>query len=177
MDNSGIIRRVDELGRIVLPREMRKLMNIRDGSRLIISLENDKFILTKHSSMNTLVQYADLVVKAISISVENEVLLCDNDKVLFSNKKRHIDKKLSKLVCDAIYKKDTIIKRVSDASEMISIFIENNEDYACELIVPISKDGDGLGAIIILATDDKCFKDDAIKVCKSFANFLSEFIV
>lgn len=174
---SGIIKRVDELGRIVLPKEMRKLLNIREGSRLEISVQDDTIVLRKHSSMNTLNAYADLVVKAISSHVENEVLVTDTDKVIYSNKKRYLERKLSKVVCDAIHKTDTIIKKECDGSELVDIFCEDNDKYCCELIVPIVKDGDGLGSIIILATDDKCFKDDAIRVCKAFSYFLSEFLV
>ncbi len=173
----GIVKRVDELGRIVLPKEMRKLLNIREGSRLEISVQDDAIVMKKHSSMNTLNAYADLVVKAISSHVENEVLVTDTDKVIYSNKKRYIDRKLSKVVCDAIYKTDTIIKKECDGSEMIDIFSDGDEKYCCELIVPIVKDGDGLGSIVILATDSKCFKDDAIRVCKAFACFLSEFLM
>ena len=52
-EGKGVVRRVDELGRIVLPREMRKMLDIREGTRLQIGIiEGDKFLLSKYMPMN-----------------------------------------------------------------------------------------------------------------------------
>lgn len=176
-ENKGIVRRVDELGRIVLPREMRKMLNVREGSKLEIGIiEGDKFLLTKYSPMNSLGDYAVNVVKAISSVLEHDVVLCDLEKVVSANKKKYIDRKLTTNLLECIYKRDIVFKRKSDDSILLDIFEDLKQDYCCELIVPIIKDSDVLGALLVLGVEEKCFDTDAVKVCKAFVNYLVEIM-
>lgn len=172
----GIVRRVDELGRIVLPREMRKTLNIREGTRLEIGIvDGSKFLLSKYSDMASLKDYSDAVASAIAVSIEHDVLISDMDKILSSNKKKYVNKQLAEEVQDLIYNKEIIVKKQADGSEMLNFFNEEHE-YCCQLIVPIIKDGDAIGSVIILACEDKCFDDSSVKVCKAFAKYLSDQI-
>lgn len=177
MESKGIVRRVDELGRIVLPREMRKMLNVRVGSKLEIGVvDGNKFLLSKYSDMVSLKEYSDAVATAISVSIEHDVLISDMEKVLSSNKKKYINKDLTDEVQELIYKKEIVIKKQDDGSEILEFFIGGGKDYSCELIVPIVKDGDAIGSIIILAMENKCFDDSAIKICKAFSKYLSDQI-
>lgn len=177
MECKGIVRRVDELGRIVLPREMRKTLNIREGSKLEIGIvDGNKFLLSKYSDMVTLKEYSDAVASAISVSVEHDVLISDMEKVLSASKKKYINKSMTEEVQELIYNKEIIIKKQDDGSEMINFFTDLTGDFCCQLIVPIVKDGDAIGAVIILATENKCFDDSSIKVCKAFSKYLSDQI-
>ena len=93
MECKGIVRRVDELGRIVLPREMRKSLNIRIGTKLEIGIvDGNKFLLSKYSDMVSLKEYSDAVANAISVSIEHDVLISDMEKILSANKKKYINK-------------------------------------------------------------------------------------
>lgn len=177
MESKGIVRRVDELGRIVLPREMRKMLNVKEGTKLEIGVvDGNKFLLTKYSDMITLREYSDAVASAIGVSVEHDVLVTDMEVVLSGSKKKYINKHLSEEVQELIYKKEIVIKKVQDGSEMLEFFVDVSGQYSCQLIVPIVKDGDAIGSVIILAVEDKCFDDGAIKVCKAFAKYLSDQI-
>lgn len=177
MECKGIVRRVDELGRIVLPREMRKSLNVRVGSKLEIGIvDGNKFLLTKYSDMVSLKEYSDAVANAISVSIEHEVLISDMEKILSSGKKKYINKDLTEEVQELIYKKDIVIKKHADGSEMLEFFAGAGNEYSCQLIVPIIKDGDAIGSIIILAMENKCFDDSSVKICKAFAKYLSDQI-
>ena len=89
MEGKGIIRRVDELGRIVLPREMRKMLNVRVGSKLEIGIvDGNKFLLSKYSDMVSLKEFSDAVASSISVSIEHDVLISDMENILSSNKKK-----------------------------------------------------------------------------------------
>lgn len=178
MESRGIVRRVDELGRIVLPREMRKLLNIREGTRLEISIvDGDKFLLSKHSPMVELKSYAENVVRAIASAVEHEVVITDMEEVIFANKKKYFQKKINIEVQDLISKREPVIKKKQDGSEMLKIFESMSDAYGCQLIVPIVKDGDSLGAIMVLTDENYCFNVEAVKVCKAFATFLSDLLI
>lgn len=177
MESKGIVRRVDELGRIVLPREMRKMLNIRVGSKLEIGIvDNTKILLTKYSDMISLKEYSDAVSAAISVSIEHDVLVSDMEKVLSSSKKKYINKELTEEVQELIYKKDIVVKKQDDGSEMLDFFVGTTNEFCCQLIVPIIKDGDAIGSIIILASENKCFDDSSVKICKAFSKYLADQI-
>jgi len=177
MEQKGIIRRVDELGRIVLPREMRKMLNIRIGTKLEIGIvDGNKFLLTKYSDMVSLKEYSDAVASAISVSIDHDVLISDMENILSSSKKKYVNKQLSEEVQELIYKKDIVMKKQDDGSVMLNFFPNTENEFCCQLIVPIIKDGDALGSIIILASENKCFDDSSVKICKAFAKYLSDQI-
>ena len=177
MEQKGIIRRVDELGRIVLPREMRKMLNVRIGTKLEIGIvDGNKFLLSKYSDMVSLKEYSDAVASAISVSIDHDVLISDMENILSSSKKKYINKQLSEEVQELIYKKDIVMKKQDDGSEMLNFFPNTENEFCCQLIVPITKDGDALGSIIILASENKCFDDSSVKICKAFAKYLSDQI-
>lgn len=177
MESKGIVRRVDELGRIVLPREMRKTLNVRVGTKLEIGIvDGNKFLLSKYSDMVSLKEYSDAVSSAISVSIEHDVLISDMEKILSSNKKKYINKTLSEEVQELIYKKEIVIKKQDDGSEMLNFFAGVENEFCCQLVVPIIKDGDAIGSIIILATENKCFDDSSVKICKAFAKYMSDQI-
>ena len=177
MEGKGIVRRVDELGRIVLPREMRKMLNIRVGSKLEIGIvDSSKILLTKYSDIVSLKEYSEAVASAISVSIEHDVLISDMEKVIASSKKKYVSKDLSEEVQELIYKKEIVIKKQEDGSEMLNFFTGTPNEFCCQLIVPITKDGDALGSIIILASENKCFDDSSVKICKAFSKYLSDQI-
>ncbi len=177
MECKGIVRRVDELGRIVLPREMRKTLNIRVGSKLEIGIvDGTKLLLSKYSDMISLREYSDAVAEAISVSIEHDVLISDMEEILSSSKKKYINKKLAEEVQELIYKKEIVIKKQDDGSEMLDFFNTGTNEYSCQLIVPIIKDGDAIGSIIILALENKCFDDSSVKICRAFSKYLSDQI-
>ena len=177
MECKGIVRRVDELGRIVLPREMRKSLNIREGTRLEIGIvDGTKFLLSKYSDMVSLKEFSDAVATAISVSIEHDIIISDMENVLSANKKKYVGKQLTETVQELIYKKEVVIKKQDDGSEMLDFFAGINNEFCCQLIVPIVKDGDAIGAIIVLACENKCFDDSSVKICRCFAKYLSDQI-
>ena len=83
MKSTGVIRRIDELGRIVIPKEIRKTLRIHDGDSLeIFTDNNDNIILSKYSSISVLNELANNIVQAINKVINGEILITDNDKVI-----------------------------------------------------------------------------------------------
>ena len=123
MEGKGIVRRVDELGRIVLPREMRKMINVRVGSKLEIGIvDGNKFLLTKYSDMDSLKEYSDAVASAISVSIEHDVLISDMENILSSNRKKYIGKQLSEDVQELIYQKEIVTGKLTES-------LDNQKDF------------------------------------------------
>ncbi|MBQ7880224.1 MAG: hypothetical protein IJ358_00045 [Clostridia bacterium] len=176
-EGKGIVRRVDELGRIVLPREMRKMLDIKEGCRLQIGIvEGDKFLLSKYMPMNSMRDYAPTAITAMQQVIEHDILITDLEQVVCTNKKKYIDKKLHGEAQDLLYKRDVVVRKSQDDSKMLQVVKEFNISPICELFVPIVKDGDVLGGIIVIAMEDKCFDEGTVKVAKSYAKFLAEIL-
>lgn len=174
---NGVIRRVDELGRIVLPREMRKMLDVREGCQLQIGIvEGDKFLLSKYMPMNNMDDYAQTVLSAIGSVVEHDVMICNLERVLSSNKKKYFDKPLHSEAQDALYKRDVVVRKKQDDSKMIGILKDVAINPICQLICPIIKNDDVIGGIIVVAMEDKCFDEGVVKVVKSYSKFLSEIL-
>ena len=177
IEGSGINRRVDELGRIVLPREMRKMLDIREGTRLQIGIvDGDKFLLSKYTPMNNMRDYAPTAINAMQYVIEHDILIVDLEQVICATKKKYFDKQLHGESQDILYKRDIVVRKSQDDSKMLQVVKEFSLSPICELFVPIVKDNDVLGGIIVIAMEDRCFDDSTIKVVKSYAKFLADIL-
>lgn len=176
-EGRGIVRRVDELGRIVLPREMRKMLDIKEGTRMQIGIvEGDKFLLSKYLPMDNMRDYAPTAINAMKCVIEHDILVCDTEQVVCASKKKYIDKRLDGESQDVLYKRDIVVRKCQDDSKMLKVVKDFDISPICELFVPIVKNDDVLGGIIVIAMEDKCFDESTIKVVKSYANFLAEIL-
>lgn len=170
----GTINNIDEMGRVEIPREFRKMLDIKEGSRIEIGIiDGGKVVISKYMPMETLKEWGEAILKAISSVVDHDIILTDDKKVITSNKKKYLNKSLSNECQEIIYKREIVVKKQDENSSMISIFLQFDQSYSCELVVPIIKDNNILGSILVLAEENKCFDDDTMKVCKAFASFLS----
>ena len=138
MNQSGIVRKIDDLGRIVLPKELRKYLNINPGDDFHILLENNKIILEKYSYLNN---REDDILNIISVF--NELnnydinLIVNNDKI---SKKYNYMIKDRKQIIDSNNKNNEI----SDG-----IYIEGKS-----VLTPIVLNSDLLGTLLIISKDN-----------------------
>lgn len=173
MKETGIVRRIDELGRIVIPKEMRKILRIQTGTPLEIrTTKEGEIILTKYSVIEELKDYAELVAKALFESLNMHVAICDTDSIISVaglSKKTYISSPIHTLMEQAMRYGKAIILNKNDGANMIPF---TNEEflYIGEIIVPVIKDGDIVGAIIVLSEQDVTLND--VKVVSSMANYL-----
>lgn len=86
MKETGILRRIDELGRIVVPKEIRKKLKIREGDNLDIFVNEDSVILKKYSPLNDLEVILDVLLEAIKQNYNCSIIVTDMEKVIASSK-------------------------------------------------------------------------------------------
>lgn len=82
MKATGMVRRIDELGRIVIPKEIRKQLMMKEGESISFSLEEDKIILTKFSMLNKMGATAQVLLEGLYSKYQNTFLLCDLERII-----------------------------------------------------------------------------------------------
>ena len=96
MKQSGITRRIDELGRIVIPKEIRKNMHIKTGELLEIYLEKEnKIILKKHDVISLKDEFLRSFINNLSLEIKSNVYLTNLNNIIFSNDEKQVGKKIS----------------------------------------------------------------------------------
>lgn len=82
MKTTGMVRRIDELGRIVIPKEIRKQLMMKEGESISFSLENDRIVLTKFSMLNKLSSTVQVLLEGLYTRYHNTFLLCDHEQII-----------------------------------------------------------------------------------------------
>ena len=97
MKPTGIVRKIDELGRIVLPKELRKCLNINTGDDFQIRLEDEKIILEKYSYLKKYEQEIKSIINCFISETSYDISLVINSKIINKNNET-IDQKLDRLI-------------------------------------------------------------------------------
>lgn len=173
MKSTGILRRIDELGRIVIPKEIRRHLRIRDGESLEIFIENDNIILKKHSMIGAIEDIAKLCVTSFNEVIDANVIITDRDKVIATSpslKRKYMGKEITDAILSMILNRSPIHMK-----EKVTIKITEEEENCRYIAVPIIADGDPIGLILVLSFDNEL---DVIneKIASFIAKFLSMHI-
>lgn len=166
---TGIVRRIDDLGRIVIPKEIRNNLRIHDGENLEIFVRDDEIILKKHMVMNKIFNYAQNFTDAIYSFIKKNVIITNVDKVIAASgeiKKQYIDKELSEELINSMKRRESILENHTKELKIADISIE------CTYILnTIIVNGDAVGLLIIMSTDEK-IGDIDYKIAKIVSSFL-----
>ncbi len=161
MKNTGVVRKIDELGRIVVPKEIRKNLNIRNGEDVQIYVEEDKIILKKEQKILSIRESAQRYLSLLGKIIKNEVYVTDREKVIASSVNKYIDSGIDSKVISLINdRRQEVGYTLSLGDEKISKYY-----YLCPIIV----DADAIGAVILLSSKEI---NDENKVIVDFLNFL-----
>jgi AbrB family transcriptional regulator (stage V sporulation protein T) len=178
MKATGVVRRIDDLGRVVIPKEIRKVHRIKEGDPLEIYTDKDgDIILKKYSPIGELTEFASTYADTISKTTGHIACITDKDTVIAvagGSKKDFLEKGLSKELEEVMENKEVF---KSHENNEISIPITQNEGreriYNSQVIYPIISDGDVVGSVILLSKEPyKKMGDVEDKVAQSAAGFL-----
>ena len=150
METTGVVRRIDELGRIVIPKEIRRSLGIKDGASLEIYIDKDMVALKKYSTMNNLVELATIYSETVYNTMNLEMYVTDRDNIISCpniRKKNYLNKQISKYLEECITKRTKIIDEDNKKIQL------TNDDLieGSHLISPILANGDVIGLVILLS--------------------------
>ena len=174
MKNTGVVRRIDDLGRIVIPKEIRKMLRIKDGESLEIFLNSDNIVLKKYSPLDSLPDFYNDYVDSIYSEIGNNIMIVDRDNFIAISgdlKKEYIGQTISGDIEEIIQNRVVVS---SKELEKISL-VNDDKVEASYVIAPIISNGDAIGAVIIMSTDKK-IDDFIIKTGIIAAKFLGKYI-
>lgn len=152
MKTTGIIRRIDDLGRIVIPKELRRSLRIKNGDTLEVFVDNDTILLKKYSPMETIEEAAVKYVESFNQVIKHNVIVCDKDKVIAvsgSLKKNYSGRSISEFTDRSIERRDSFVERQKKTFS----FVEGIEEFGYYSFSSIVSNGDTLGCVIIISTD------------------------
>lgn len=146
MTKSGITRRIDELGRIVIPKEIRINLGIREGEPLEIYVENNSIIIKKFSQVENIKDISNKICNIISDVCKIDLMITDREKIIVTSSKLKTltNKSLTKEM------KALIDNREAYISEKIDNFIDLNKYF---IMIPIITSTDCSGLIIIVSEE------------------------
>jgi AbrB family transcriptional regulator (stage V sporulation protein T) len=175
MKATGIVRRIDDLGRVVIPKEIRRTLRIREGDPLEIFTDREgEIILKKYSPIGELGQFAKQYADSIGHTTGHIVAIVDKDQFIAiagTTKKDWVTKPISKVLEVLINERETVTAAKEEKS-FIHI-AQDDEDIAYQVISPIICEGDAIGAVLILTRDPKIKLGDVEnKLAITAASFL-----
>ena len=170
MKATGIVRRIDDLGRIVVPKEIRRTLRIREGDPLEIFTDREgEIILKKYSPIGELGQFAESLAQTTGYLV----LVTDCDHVIAasgSGKKEFEEKPVSRQLEEAISERKNYQASAGDA-EFMKVTLDDAGEYTEQAFSTIICEGDAIGAVII-CNKKKKMNDTEGKLAAAAASFL-----
>ena len=179
MKATGVVRRIDDLGRIVIPKEIRKTLRIKEGDPLEIFTDKEgEVILKKYSPIGELSEFATGYAETLSKTTGHIACITDKDTVIAvsgGSKKEFLEQDLSKELEQLLEDKEVY---TSKENNEIAIPITKNDNkekiYHSQVVYPIVSQGDVIGSVILLSKDNNTkMGDTELKVVQSAAGFLS----
>lgn len=180
MKATGIVRRIDDLGRVVIPKEIRRTLRIREGDPLEIFTDKEgEVILKKYSPIGELSDFAAQYADTLHKTSGHITCIADRDTVIAvsgASKKEFLEKSLSQDVERVIEEKTTLVVK-SPEDKSISILADDNGErkYSSQVVSTIISEGDPIGAVILLSTDPSIKMGEVeAKLAQNAAGFLGK---
>lgn len=179
MKATGVVRRIDDLGRIVIPIEIRRAMNIRDGDPLEIFVDEDgEVILKKYSAIAELGDFGREIVESMAQSTDLVCLLTDRDRVVAvanGPPREYAGKAIGPVIFRAMEERRVLVFRRGDHAHEGALVGEGDRcPFTAEVIAPIVVGGDPVGAVVVCTREEgRDVGELEIKLAETAAGFLA----
>ena len=170
---TGIVRRIDDLGRVVIPKEIRRPLRMGEGDPLEIYVDRDgEVILKKYSPIGELGDFAQEYSDSLYETTGHVAIITDRDAVVAVSggpKKQWIDRPVVAVVEQAMESRRSMTIRKGEHSE------DEVWDFAMQVIAPIIAEGDPIGAVILGTNEtNRQMGELELKLCETAAGFLAK---
>lgn len=183
MKATGIVRRIDDLGRVVIPKEIRRTLRIREGDPLEIFVDRDgEVILKKYSPIGELGDFAKEYADSLYEAIGHIALIADRDTVIAVSgapKKEFLNKAVGSLIERVMEeRRSVLINKPGEQKTHRGSLIGDDEDdsrFSAEVVAPIVSGGDPIGAVILCSKEPEVNMGDMeLKLAETAAGFLAK---
>lgn len=158
MKNSGIVRKVDDLGRIVIPKEIRNSLFIKEGTPMEISINDESNIVLKKSNIiETISEISEKYCNVLYEILDNPILITDDEKVVCCvglSKKQYQNKDLSDELKQIINNSANYTASDEFKTTLVPIIKKDEVKFTSQIIIPIMLEGKSIGVIVLLGTQN-----------------------
>ena len=173
MKATGIVRRIDDLGRIVIPKEIRRTMRIHEGDPLEIFTESDgTVIFKKYSPIGELGEFAAQYAESLAKSAGMPACITDKDNIIAVSgipKKELREKKISGDIEKIMEKKALFMASGGTGSVQVT---NESDKYEAGVVAPIIFEGDSIGTVVFIAEPSTQVGEVESKLAETAAGFL-----
>lgn len=180
MKATGVVRRIDDLGRVVIPKEIRKTLRIKEGDPLEIFTDKEgEVILKKYSPIGELSEFATEYAETLAKTTGHIACITDKDTVIAvsgGSKKEFLEQSISDELEKILEDKENYTsKENNDLAVPITKNDNKERRFNSQVVYPIISDGDVIGSVILLSkeTGTKMTEVEQ-KVVQSAASFLGK---
>lgn len=181
MKATGIVRRIDDLGRVVVPKEIRRTLRIHEGDPLEIYTDKEsEVILKKYSPIADLGKFAKEYTDSLHEAIGHIACVADRDTIIAISgtaKKEFKDRPIGPAVEQAMEKRRAVLINNPDNTDNSAV-LEGDEDsskFSAEVIAPIIAGGDPVGAVILLSKENGVQMGGLeMKLAETAAGFLAK---
>ncbi len=179
MKATGIVRRIDDLGRVVIPKEIRRTLRIREGDPLEIFTDREgQVILKKYSPIGELNQFSAEYCQSLHENSNHVALISDRDTIIAvsgASKKEYLDKRISPDLEKITEGRTTYTSNENNKPIKIYYEDEGDNEYSAQVITPVVLQGDPIGAVILLSKDSNVKMGELeVALLETAAGFLSK---
>ena len=180
MKATGVVRRIDDLGRIVIPKEIRKTLRIREGDPLEIFTDKEgEIILKKYSPIGELSEFANQYAETLAKTTGHIACISDKDTIIAVSgapKKEYLEKSISPEI-EKLMENKSIWASMNKDEKHVPVLLTDNDDnkYTSQVIYPIVAEGDTIGTVMLLSVQPNMKMNEVeMKVVQSAAGFLGK---
>ncbi|ANE45988.1 stage V sporulation protein T [Paenibacillus swuensis] len=176
MKATGIVRRIDDLGRVVIPKEIRRTLRIREGDPLEIFVDRDgEVILKKYSPIGELGDFAKEYAESLAESTGHMTMISDRDTMIAvagASKKDYLEKQVGSIVESCMEGRRSVQETNAGEYEIVK---GGTENYGSFVIAPIVAGGDPIGTVILINKDENTNMGTMeVKMAETAAGFLAK---
>ena len=176
MKATGIVRRIDDLGRVVIPKEIRRTLRIREGDPLEIYTDaNGEVIFKKYSPVGELSDFASQYAEVLSKVTGMPMIISDRDHVVAAagiSKKEYLERRISSVIEELMEMRKSYFSKEGTLGELVPI---EGLDRTAAVMYPIISAGDVTGSVIMLqGEENKVPNETEIKLTQTAAAFLGK---
>ena len=174
MKATGIVRRIDDLGRVVIPKEIRRVLRIKEGAPLEIFTKQDgEIIFKKYSPIGELGEFASDYVDTLSKTSGTAAVITDTDNVIAVSgipKRELAEKRISHALEKLMEEKTSFIMKNSDDKIPVT---DDGDRYMAGVVYPIISEGDTIGSVVLI-NENGTMGEVHEKLAQSAAGYLGK---